>query len=73
MEVDLLIHTAHGWIGVQVKNRECVDRNNARALRTVGAELGAEWLGGLVVHRGTRLHTIDEEARLWAVPIHRSV
>lgn len=73
LEVDLLLRTEHGWIGVEIKNRERVDRSDASALRAVGRELGAEWLGGLVVHRGGRVHSIDEDARLWAVPIHRLV
>jgi hypothetical protein len=29
LEFDLLPHTEHGWIGIEIKNRERVDRNDA--------------------------------------------
>ncbi len=71
LEVDLLLQTGAGWIGLEIKNRPRVDRTDVRGLRAVAAELGAEWLGGLVVCRGGRLERIDEGARIWSVPVHR--
>jgi hypothetical protein len=39
----------------------------------VGAELGDEWLGGMVVHRGSRIYPIEDGSGVWAVPRHRLV
>ncbi|MCY3776748.1 MAG: ATP-binding protein, partial [Candidatus Aminicenantes bacterium] len=68
-EVDLLVTTSAGVIGIEVKNRTRVDRVDGSGLRALGEALGAEWLGGLVVHRGEDL--LELEPGLWAVPVHR--
>lgn len=68
-EVDLLVTTAAGVIGVEVKNRARVGGGDCSALRVLGKALGHEWVGGLVVHRGEDL--MELEPRVWAVPVHR--
>ena len=71
LEVDLLIQTEHGVLGIEIKNRAKVDGADTRALRAVATELGAEWLGGLVVHRGEQLDVLHEQPAIWALPVHR--
>jgi len=73
LEVDVLLETEHGIIGIEIKNRERVARTDTRALRALAAELGSEWLGGMVVHRGSRIHPVDDGGGIWAVPLHRLV
>ena len=68
-EVDLLITTAGGVIGVEVKNRARVGTSDCSGLRALAETLGGEWTGGLVVHRGEDLKELAPG--LWAVPAHR--
>lgn len=71
LEVDLMLQTEHGIVGIEFKNRARIEPGDARSLRAVAAELGQEWLGGLVVHRGERLVRMQDEHRIFAVPLHR--
>ncbi len=71
LEVDLLIQTPLGILGIEVKNRETASRTDARSLKSVAASLGDEWLGGLVVYRGGALRPLIAEERIWSVPAHR--
>lgn len=68
-EVDLLVSTPRGVLGIEVKNRARVAPRDASALRALAGGLGREWLGGLVVHRGEDL--VEMEPGIWAVPAHR--
>lgn len=69
LEVDLLVATPDGMIGIEIKNRARVGLRDCSALRKVGQALGEEWIGGLVVHRG---HDLEELGPgLWAVPASR--
>jgi len=71
LEVDLLVQTPAGVLGLEAKRRERAHPTDARALRAVAAALGDEWLGGLVVYGGRRLCRLDEARQIWAVPVHR--
>ena len=68
-EIDLLITTASGTIGVEVKNRVRVGLGDCSGLRALAETLGSEWAGGLVVHRGEDLEEVAPGQ--WAVPAHR--
>ena len=68
-EVDLLVATPGGIIGIEVKNRIRVGPGDCSGLRALAETLGDEWVGGLVVHRGEDLTQLGP--RLWAVPAHR--
>ena len=72
-EVDLLVSTPRGVLGIEVKNRTRVVPRDASALRALAAGLGREWLGGLVVHRGEDLVEMEPgmSPGIWAVPAHR--
>jgi uncharacterized protein len=67
-EVDLLIKTPNGILGLEIKSRATAVPSDATGLRTLAASLGADWLGGLVVHAGERTFALDEPASIWAVP-----
>lgn len=71
LEVDLLIETERGVVGIEVKDRDGSDRSDARGLRAVAKELGDRWLGGMVVHHGRRIEAIDAPLQIWGVPAHR--
>ena len=71
LEVDLLVETARGVMGVEVKDRDQAGHADARGLRAIAKELGPRWRGGLVVHRGRRIERIDDGLGIWAVPAHR--
>ena len=71
LEVDLFLRTAQGILGVEIKNREAVQPPDWRPLRAVADALGDEWLGGLVVYRGRRLHVLDADRAIHAMPVHR--
>lgn len=73
LEVDLMLESSAGLLGVEIKNRVHAVRRDWNALRSVGSELGPEWLGGLVAYRGDRVERLDEELGIRAVPIHRLV
>jgi len=70
LEVDLLLETPRGIIGVEIKSRLATARD-ARNLITVAAALGKRWLGGLVVCRGGSIAPLVPETSIWRVPIHR--
>jgi predicted AAA+ superfamily ATPase len=71
MELDALVQTEHGLIGIEIKSRRQVEAADARALVAVAAASGKDWCGGLIVHQGRRLHPVVPEQRIWAVPVHR--
>jgi predicted AAA+ superfamily ATPase len=70
MEVDLLLETAAGVIGCEVKLREEVEPHDARHLVKIAEALGPRWRGGLVIHRGRKLRHLCEPG-IWAMPSHR--
>jgi len=70
MEVDLLIETSDGLIGVEVKSRETVSTRDVRAMKDVAGRLGKRWRGGLVVYTGKEIAQIDEPD-IWSVPSRR--
>lgn len=71
LEVDLLIETDQGVIGVEVKNRAEIASRDLGGLRAVAEALGPSWRGGVVVNRGSAIARLDRDHRLWAVPVWR--
>ena len=70
LEVDLLLVTHQGIIGVEVKMRSSVAATDWRALKDIAGRLGGDWLGGLVVYRGAQIKKVGEP-EIWAVPSRR--
>jgi predicted AAA+ superfamily ATPase len=69
LEVDLLLTTPHGVLGVEVKAARRLGSADWRGLRDVGAALGSTWRGGIVVYRGATLERLGDG--IWAVPVER--
>ena len=68
-EIDLLVTTPHGLIGIEVRNRARIAHRDASALRALRDTLGDQWVGGLVVHRGEDIANLG--GGIWGVPAHR--
>lgn len=66
MEVDFCIETGGGLIGIEVKNRQTIDRSDYSSLKRLQEASLENWLCGLVVYRGNQIIKLDE--KLWAVP-----
>lgn len=71
LEVDLLIQTPRGILGVEIKSRATADSTDTRGLRALAGALGERWLGGIVVTNGERLSRLHPASSLWAVPAMR--
>jgi hypothetical protein len=69
LEVDLLVTTPHGVLGIEAKSGERLGPAGPRALREVGKALGSAWRGGIVVHTGPRIEKLEEN--IWAIPVDR--
>ena len=70
MELDLLIETTDGIIGVEIKSRQTVVNKDLRAMREIARHVGNRWKGGMVVYRGNQIKQIDN-ANIWQVPSRR--
>ncbi|GAB4379653.1 MAG: ATP-binding protein [Calditrichia bacterium] len=70
LEVDMLLQTPSGFIGMEVKARNQVSATDITSLKKVANALGESWRGGLVIYRGDKIIDLGE-ANLWAVPSHR--
>lgn len=70
LEVDLILETPAGILGMEIKSRETVTSADLRPLRDVATNLGGEWRGGIVIYRGKQIRKIAEPS-IWAVPSHR--
>jgi len=73
LEVDILIETSDGCLGVEVKNRSEAHPTDIRSLSAVAEALGDRWLGGLVVHKGHGIELLDSRRHIFSVPLHRLV
>ena len=67
MELDLLLTTEHGFIGVEIKARKTLVSSDIRGLKEIAAALKKEWLGGLVIYRGDEIKKLAEH-NIWAMP-----
>jgi hypothetical protein len=70
LEVDLIIETPFGIIGVEIKSRENLAVKDSTGLKEIAKVLGRRWRGGLVIYPGNSLQQI-ETPQIWAVPSRR--
>jgi len=70
-EIDLLIETQEGIIGIEIKSKQHVTHKDARGLIEFAKHVKVPWLGGLVVYSGDLLAPIDKEHDIWAMPVGR--
>jgi predicted AAA+ superfamily ATPase len=70
LELDILLQTEKGLIGMEIKARTAVASTDLKAMREVAKGLGKEWRGGLVVYLGNTIQKVGEP-NLWAIPSRR--
>jgi predicted AAA+ superfamily ATPase len=70
LELDLLLQTSQGIIGMEIKSRTQVVPSDVTAMKQIAGILKNEWIGGLVVYRGDRIINMAEPD-IWAVPSFR--
>jgi predicted AAA+ superfamily ATPase len=70
MELDMLLQTEDGLIGIEIKSRKTHAKADLRAMKEVANSLGKEWRGGLLINRGNILRKIDEPD-IWVIPSRR--
>jgi uncharacterized protein len=70
MEVDLLIETPGGIIGMEIKSRSTTSAKDYRSLKKLAQTLDKQWLGGMVIYTGREIKPIGRPD-IWAVPSHR--
>jgi predicted AAA+ superfamily ATPase len=71
MELDLLLTTDTGVIGMEIKSRETVVKKDWRNMTRIADMLAGEWKGGIVVYRGNQIDLLDADLNIWAVPSRR--
>lgn len=71
MELDLILETGSGHVGIEVKSREVVVKKDWSVMARIARELNGEWKGGLVVYRGNRIFELDAALNIWAIPSRR--
>lgn len=66
MEVDFILLTRKGIVGIEVKNRDNVSPTDFTNLRRLQEASGKDWSGGLVIYRGNMIRQFSPG--LWAIP-----
>jgi predicted AAA+ superfamily ATPase len=70
MELDLLLNTENGFIGVEIKGRKMIVQSDFRPMKEIASALKKKWLGGLVIYQGDEIKKLSEP-EIWAVPSRR--
>lgn len=70
LELDVLLQTEHGLIGMAIKGRKKVVSTDAAPMKEVAAVLNNKWKGGLIVYQGNEIVKIADPD-IWAVPSRR--
>jgi hypothetical protein len=70
LELDILLQTEYGIIGLEVKSRKKIINSDTRAMKEIARALGKDWRGGMVLYQGDEIKKISEPD-IWAVPSRR--
>ncbi|MCG2712886.1 MAG: ATP-binding protein [Candidatus Omnitrophica bacterium] len=70
LELDILLKTNSGIIGMEIKGRKNITAADTRPMRDIAKKLGKEWRGGMVIYKGDIIGKICEPS-IWAVPSYR--
>jgi len=70
LELDLILQTEKGIIGIEIKSREVVSKSDIKSMKIIASQLGKEWKAGLLIYRGDTIRKIAEP-NIWAVPSYR--
>lgn len=66
MEVDFIIETKNGIIGIEAKMRDIVTQSDFSALKRLASAAKDKWIGGIITYKGNKIKQFDKG--LWAVP-----
>jgi predicted AAA+ superfamily ATPase len=66
-ELDLLLETPAGLIGMEIKSRRVVAQKDTSVMKKVARSLGNRWKGGVVVYLGDEIKQIAAPD-IWAIP-----
>lgn len=67
MELDLLLITEKGFIGIEIKKRKIISPPDIRPMKEIASALKKDWCGGLLIYQGDEIKKISEPS-IWAVP-----
>jgi predicted AAA+ superfamily ATPase len=70
LELDILLQTQSGLIGMEIKARREVAKTDLRAMKEIAEHLGDTWRGGVLVYQGDTIRKLAEPC-IWAVPSRR--
>ena len=70
LELDVLLQTEAGLVGMEIKSRKTYAKADLRAMKEVAKSVGEAWRGGLLVNQGNVLRKIDEPD-IWVIPSRR--
>lgn len=70
LEMDALLQTEYGFIGIEIKSRASISSKDLRPLKEIAAGLGKKWRGGLIIYKGNEIKKVAEPD-IWAVPSRR--
>jgi hypothetical protein len=70
LELDILLQTEYGIIGLEVKSRKKIINSDTRAMKEIARALGKDWRGGMVLYQGDEIKKISEPD-IWVVPSRR--
>lgn len=70
LELDILLQTEGGIVGMEIKGRRDISGTDLRAIKEVAGGLGDQWKAGLVVYQGDKIEKIAEP-NIWSMPSQR--
>lgn len=70
LELDIILQTEYGIIGMEIKARKVISNKDLRPLKEVAFGLKDKWRLGLVVYQGNEIKKIAEP-NIWAIPSRR--
>jgi len=70
LEVDVLLDTPAGVVGMEIKSRRVIAQKDVTALKEVARGLGSRWRGGLVIYSGDAIKPLADP-EIWAIPSRR--
>lgn len=70
LELDIILQTQSGIIGMEVKSRETITATDYRAMKEIALCLGKDWRGGILIYQGNEIKMIAEP-NIWTVPSRR--
>ncbi|HUN54634.1 MAG TPA: ATP-binding protein [Smithella sp.] len=70
LEVDILLESPAGVIGMEIKSRKILANKDTSGLKEIASALGKRWRGGIIIYSGNELKRVAAP-QIWAVPSHR--